>query len=75
MDAKADPHTVQERGFILEDRSSGQPMYYDCSNRSPGSTSWSDSRKLALRFARKIDGERFMETFRLTYATVIVYVE
>lgn len=75
MDQENRPNTQQELGFLIEDRGDGEPRYYDCSSRQPGSHSWNSSRQLALRFHRKIDGERFIEKFRLTGATVVPYVE
>lgn len=59
------PATSQDSGFVIEDRSEGQPHYLDMASTQPGSQSWTPERKAntVLRFARKSDGERFLQKF------------
>lgn len=74
MENNGAPNTLQDTGgFLVEDRQEGEPVYYDCSNRIPGSHSWNADKKLALRFHRAIDADRFIEKFRLTGVTVVPY--
>lgn len=56
----ARPVTKQESGFVVEDRSTGQPVYYDCMIAQGGTFGWNPDVNKALRFARMVDGERFI---------------
>lgn len=77
MDAKSRPAPQQESGFVIEDRSSGQPVYYDTEVSHGGAYGWNPSNVTALRFCRKVDGERFVKKHMphmVGIASVVPYV-